>query len=237
MSSVNILKNGVHLSGRESMWHSFLAGWIHFHTPPHGTPHVSPCNIPEFCVDCRQAAGEVDEMILARVPLAQCLGGFCTVLYGRCTRCCPQYGLTGCTLFKGTFVLLKYRTITWNFKNCRIIDVSAFQGCPQGRVPLYNYFIKNNINHFTSWGLAHSPHSIWSSSHSAPSFIQYPHSTQLHHSRLGLPPGCWQPKRGRSKVRSKCSHHLAGDHAWPHCNHREWLAHHTTKHSGLWWAT
>ena len=45
---------------------------IVFHTPTQGTTYVSPCNIPMFHVDRRQAAGEVGEQrILARVTLVQ----------------------------------------------------------------------------------------------------------------------------------------------------------------------
>ena len=54
------------------MLRSSLARRIVFRLLTHDTPYVSPRNIAEFCVDCRQAAGGVSERrIPAQVTLAQ----------------------------------------------------------------------------------------------------------------------------------------------------------------------
>ena len=58
---------------------------------------------------------------------------------GQCTGRCLQYGLTGCPHFKGKFIQVEYiRPIVGNLEIVHIIEVSAFQGCLQGGVPLYS---------------------------------------------------------------------------------------------------
>ena len=52
------------------MWCSSTARQIVFHTPTRGTAHASPHDIPEFYIDRRQDAGEVDKQrFLAHVTL------------------------------------------------------------------------------------------------------------------------------------------------------------------------
>ena len=65
--------------------------------------------------------------------------GFIQSCIGRYTGRCLQYRITGCPHFKGKFILLSGRIgpIVGILESVCTIEVSAFQGCPQGGVPLY----------------------------------------------------------------------------------------------------
>ena len=76
------------------------------------------------------------------MPLAQCLGEFCAVLYGPVHQVLSAVRINRESTFQGDVCIARIGPLVGTSKSIRIIKVFAFQGCPQGGVPLYNYFIK-----------------------------------------------------------------------------------------------
>ena len=63
--------------------------------------------------------------------------GFCTELYKAVHRALSALRDNGVSAFEGEVYTGRIGPIVGTLESVRIIEVSAFQRCPQGRVPLY----------------------------------------------------------------------------------------------------
>ena len=67
------------------------------------------------------------------------LGGVYTELYRAVHRALSTIQNNGVAAFQGEVYTGRIGPIVGTLESVRIIEVSAFQGCPQGGVPLYLY--------------------------------------------------------------------------------------------------
>ena len=71
------------------------------------------------------------------IKMCRLSGGVYTVLYRAVHRALSAIRNNGVSAFQGEVYTGRIGPIVGTLESVRIIEVSAFQGCPQGRVPLY----------------------------------------------------------------------------------------------------
>ena len=72
------------------------------------------------------------------IKMSGLLGGFYTKLYRAVHRALSAIRDNRVSAFQGEAYTGRIGPIVGTLESVRIIEVSAFQGCPQGGVPLYN---------------------------------------------------------------------------------------------------
>ena len=77
------------------------------------------------------------------IEMSGLLGGFHTELYGAVHRVLSAIRNNGVSTFQGEAYTDRIGPIIGTLESVCIIEVSAFQGCPQGEVPLYMVVVDN----------------------------------------------------------------------------------------------
>ena len=103
------------------------------------------------------------------IEISRLLGGVYTELYRVVCRALSAIQNNGVSAFQGEVHTDRIGPIVETLESVHIIEVSAFQGCPQGRVPLYTVYCNT---FYSTWkGLHVLPDNGYTSSHTILSFF------------------------------------------------------------------